>query len=87
MEAGDRSLESFIDRFMARIHDKGPDRLADATLDTMAGIIRHSPKTVFGLAAALVVCAAGSPIVAGGALATTMAWISYELRRKGKKAE
>jgi hypothetical protein len=85
--AGERSWQEFADRVAARIYDKGPNRIADATLDALTGIVRHSPKTVIGLGAALVLWAAGSPIVAGGALATTIGWISYELRRKSKKSK
>jgi hypothetical protein len=85
--AGERSWHEFADRVAAHIYDKGPNRIADATLDALTGIVRHSPKTVIGLGAALVLWAAGSPIVAGGALATTIGWISYELRRKSKKSK
>jgi hypothetical protein len=82
--AAERSWQGFADRVVARIYDKGPNRIADATVDALTGIIRHGPKTAFGLGAALVLWAASSPIVAGGALATTIGWISYELRRKSK---
>jgi hypothetical protein len=81
-------LQDFGERFMARIYDKGPNRLADATLDAMAGMIRHGPKTVVALGAGLVLWAAISPVAAtGGAIGTTIAWILYELRRKGIKSE
>jgi hypothetical protein len=39
------------------------------------------------LGAALVLWAAGSPIATGGALSTTIGWISYELPRRNQGAK
>jgi hypothetical protein len=85
--ANERSWQEFSDRIVARIYQKGPDRIADATLDSLTSAIRHAPKTVAGLGAALALWGLGSPIVAGGAVATTIGWICYELRKKNKQGK
>ncbi len=82
VEAEERSWQDFTDRILKRIHQKGPDRIADAALDALTGVTKHAPKTVAGLAAALALWAISSPVATGGALASTIAWIFYELRRK-----
>lgn len=80
---GERSWDDFAERVMARIHKKGPDALADATIQAAASAIKHAPKTAAALGAALVVWSMSNPIVlAGGGIAATMAWIGYELRRR-----
>jgi hypothetical protein len=86
-EADERSWQDFTDRILKRIHQKGPNRIADAGLDALTSVIKHAPKTVAGLAAALALWAISSPIAAGGALASTIAWIGYELRRKNKQSK
>jgi hypothetical protein len=83
----DPTWQTFKDRIVKRINEKGPDRIADATLDALTSVIRHAPKTVPALAAALALWAIGSPVVTSGALASTVAWIGYELRRKSKQSK
>jgi hypothetical protein len=79
-----RSWQDFTDRILKRIHQKGPDRIGDAALDVLTGVIRHAPKTVGGLAALLALWGLSWPI-ATGALATTIGWIYYQLHRKNKQ--
>lgn len=79
----ERSWDDFADRVMARIHKKGPEALADATIQAAASTVKHAPKTAAALGAALVVWSMSNPIVlAGGGIAATIAWIGYELRRR-----
>jgi hypothetical protein len=85
-EADERSWQDFTDRILDRIYQKGADRIADAAVDALTGTIKNAPKMVAGLAAALALWGWASPVVVtGGALASTIAWICYELRRKDKQ--
>lgn len=85
-EADERSLKDFTDRIVARIYQKGPDRIGDAVVDSLTSMIQHAPKTLAGLAAVLALWGLGFPI-ATGALTTTLGWIGYELRRKNKQSK
>jgi hypothetical protein len=77
--------EEFGHRILARIDKKGPDAIGDAIVQTVTSTIKHGPKTVAALGAALVAWAHTDPVLlAGGTLASTIAWIAYELRRRNK---
>lgn len=82
-----RSWDDFGDRILDRIHKKGPDKIADATIDAAASAIKHAPKTVLGLGGAFLLWSAAYPILATGAVATTIAWIGYEVIRHNKKKD
>jgi hypothetical protein len=79
-----RSWSDFTDKVLERIHKKGPDAIGDATIQAATSVIKHAPKTVSGLAAAFVLLSSSNPILATGAFATSLAWITYQLRRRGK---
>jgi hypothetical protein len=75
----------FRERVVKRIHETAPEAIADAAVKAAADVIKHSPKTIPGLAAALLLWVSSYPILAGGSLALTTAWIGFELlRRKGQ---
>jgi DNA-binding SARP family transcriptional activator len=81
--ASEQSWDDFAERFMARIHKKGPDAMADATIQAAASAIKYGPKTAAALGAILIAWSVSNPLVlAGGGIAATMAWIGYELRRR-----
>jgi hypothetical protein len=82
---GEFPLEDFGRRIVARVNEKGPDKIGDAIIEAATSIIKHAPKSVPGIGALLALALAGHPLfVAGGAFATTAAWIGYELRRRNQ---
>ena len=74
--------DDFKDRLLNRLQKKAPEAIADAALHAVVSTIKHSPKTIAGLGAALVLWSASYPIVIGSGLAVTVAWIRYELAKR-----
>jgi hypothetical protein len=73
----------FKERLLERIHKKGPDKIADATLDAVSSVIRHAPKSIPTLGAAIVAIVIGNPVLAiSGGLGLTVAWVAYDIWRK-----
>jgi hypothetical protein len=82
---GEFSFEGFCRRIVARVNEKGPDKIGDAMIEAATSVIKHTPKSVPGFGALLALALADHPLfVAGGAFATTAAWIGYELRRRNR---
>ena len=82
LAARELTWDEFRDRLLKRLREKAPERMADAALDAAVSTIKHSPKTITGLGAALVLWSATTPIAIGGGLALTMAWIGYQLAKR-----
>ena len=74
--------DDFKDRLLKRLQKKAPEEIADAALHAVVSTIKHSPKTIAGLGAALVLWSASYPIIIGSSLAVTVAWIRYELAKR-----
>jgi hypothetical protein len=84
--AKDRTWEDFTDRILARIDQKGPDAIGDAIVHTITSTVKYGPTAVAGLGAALLAWAHTGPVLlGGGTLATTVAWIAYQLGQRSKK--
>jgi hypothetical protein len=79
--------DEFRDRLLKRLKAKAPEKIADAALDAAVSTIKHSPKTIAGLGAALVLWSATTPIAIGGSLALTLAWIGYQLARRNQSKD
>jgi hypothetical protein len=78
----DPAWDDFKDRLLKRLQKKAPEEIADAALHAVVSTIKHSPKTIAGLGAALVLWSASYPIIIGSSLAVTVAWIRYELAKR-----
>ncbi|WOJ90943.1 hypothetical protein RZS28_06560 [Methylocapsa polymorpha] len=78
--------EDFVGRIIARLDKKGPDAIADALLSAVTSTIKHSPKSIPGLAALFYANFIGSQVLlaTGGAFSLTLAWIAYELWKRKK---
>jgi hypothetical protein len=75
------SWDDFGERVLMRISNKGPDAIGDALIQTAVSTIRNAPKSVAGLGALFVLWPAIDPyILGGGAIASTIAWIGFQLR-------
>ena len=70
------------ERLLGRLQKKAPEAIADAALQAVVSTIKHAPKTIAGLGAAIVLWSASYPLVIGGSLALTVAWIRYELAKR-----
>jgi hypothetical protein len=80
----------FKERLLERIHRKGPDKIADATLDAVSSVIKHAPKSIPTLGAAIVAVVMGNPVLAiSGGLGLTVAWVAYDIwrRKRGSGAK
>jgi hypothetical protein len=83
---GDSPWDDFTKRLTARLREKAPEALADAGIQAATAVIKHSPKTIAGLAAAVVLLISSYPVLvaATGGLGLTSAWIGYELFKRSR---
>jgi hypothetical protein len=74
--------DDFKDRLLSRLQKKAPEAIADAALHAAVSTVKHSPKTVAGLGAVIVLWSTTTPIALGGTLALTLAWLGYLLANR-----
>lgn len=77
----------FVARVLVRLERKAPERIADAVLDAITSTIRHAPKTILALSAAVAaVIWSGPAVLTTSALSVAASWIGYEVwKRKGRQ--
>jgi hypothetical protein len=85
-EPNEESWEDLKSRYVARLQNKGPEALADATLDAVTSTIKHSPKAIPALAGLIFAAVGSAPalLAAGSGLSVSILWIGYELWKRKK---
>ncbi|RXT57264.1 hypothetical protein B6S44_02175 [Bosea sp. Tri-44] len=76
----------FTTRLLDRIGKKGPDKIGDAVIDAVCSAIRHAPKTIPAVGAALVAMVWSNPVLAASSgLTISASWIGYELWKRSRQ--
>lgn len=76
----------FTTRLLERIGKKGPEKIGDAVIDAVCSAIRHAPKTMPAVGAALVALFWSNPILAASSgLTISASWIGYELWKRSRR--